>query len=134
MSDTPQTDAALKVLSTMKIPYNAWNDASFVYDFAHKQMSDTPRTDVMENNKEVVVDCAFLFFARQLERELAALRSDNLTAHKMACAAGIERDTLRAELAATQHLLHESLGREDRFYRELAAKSAVTTDHVVGTD
>jgi hypothetical protein len=53
----------------------------------------------------------------------------------MACAAGIERDTLRAELAAHAiHLLHESLGREDRFYRELAAKSAVTTDHVVGTD
>ena len=30
--------------------------------------------------------------------ELAVLRADNLTAHKMACAAGIERDTLRAEL------------------------------------
>ena len=105
MSDTPRTDAALKVLSNIKILYSAWNDASFISEFA-----------------------------RQLERELAALRSDNLTAHKMACAAGIERDTLRAELAATQHLLHESLGREDRFYRELAAKSAVTTDHVVGTD
>lgn len=60
-------------------------------------MSDTPRTDALLNNKEVVVDCAFLDHARQLERELAALRSDNLTAHKMACAAGIERDTLRAE-------------------------------------
>ena len=63
-------------------------------------MSDTPRTDALLNNKEVVVDCAFLDFARQLERELAALRLDNLTAHKMACAAGIERDILRAELAA----------------------------------
>ena len=30
--------------------------------------------------------------------------------------------TLERELAATQHLLHESLAREDRFYRELAAK------------
>jgi len=28
------------------------------------------------------------------------------------------------ELAATQHLLHESLQREDRFYRELAAAKA----------
>jgi hypothetical protein len=33
-------------------------------------MSDTPRTDALLNNKEVVVDCAFLDFARQLEREL----------------------------------------------------------------
>ena len=65
-------------------------------------MSDTPRTDALLNNKEVVVDCAFLDFARQLERELAALRLDNLTAHKMACAAGIERDILRAELAAAK--------------------------------
>ena len=32
----------------------------------------TPRTDALLNNKEVVVDCAFLDFARQLERELAA--------------------------------------------------------------
>jgi hypothetical protein len=29
---------------------------------------------------------------------------------------------LERELAATKHLLHESLQREDRFYRELAAK------------
>jgi hypothetical protein len=35
-------------------------------------MSETPRTDALLNNKEVVVDCAFLDFARQLERELAA--------------------------------------------------------------
>jgi uncharacterized coiled-coil protein SlyX len=32
-----------------------------------------------------------------------------------------EISRLRAELAATKHLLHESLQREDRFYRELAA-------------
>jgi hypothetical protein len=29
--------------------------------------------------------------------------------------------TLERELASTQHLLHESLAREDRFYREYAA-------------
>ena len=65
-------------------------------------MSDTPRTDKAQQEYE---DENYDFavcpeFARQLERELAALRLDNLTAHKMACAAGIERDILRAELAA----------------------------------
>ena len=39
-------------------------------------------------NKAVETDAA----------ELARLRDDNLTAHQMACAAGLERDRLRAEL------------------------------------
>lgn len=43
-------------------------------------MSDTPRTDALLNNKEVVVDCAFLDFARQLERELAAKDAEADTA------------------------------------------------------
>ena len=65
-------------------------------------MSDTPRTDKLFGGFAATDDGYWkvLDHARQLERELAALRSDNLTAHKMACAAGIERDTLRAELAA----------------------------------
>lgn len=33
-----------------------------------------------------------------LETELARLCADNLTAHKMVCAAGLERDRLRAEV------------------------------------
>lgn len=65
-------------------------------------MSDipTPRTDAFEDLGFHEQPINWCDFARQLERELAALRLDNLTAHKMACAAGIERDTLRAELAA----------------------------------
>ena len=65
-------------------------------------MSDTPRTDKLFGGFAATDDGYWkvLDHARQLERELAALRLDNLTAHKMACAAGIERDTLRAELAA----------------------------------
>jgi chromosome segregation ATPase len=39
----------------------------------------------------------------ELERENAALREDNLNAHQMACAAGVERDRLREELAALRH-------------------------------
>jgi chromosome segregation ATPase len=33
------------------------------------------------------------------DEELARLRAENLTAHQMACAAGLERDQLRSELA-----------------------------------
>ena len=47
MSDTPRTDAVLKELSTMKIRYNAWSDASFISEYA-----------------------------RQLERELAAAKAE----------------------------------------------------------
>ena len=61
---------------------------------------DTPRTDAFEDLSFQEQPINWCDFARQLERELAALRLDNLTAHKMACAAGIERDILRAELAA----------------------------------
>ena len=59
-------------------------------------MSDTPRTDKFEELGFHEQPINWWDFARQLEREL---RSDNLTVHKMACAAGIERDTLRDEIA-----------------------------------
>jgi len=36
MSDTPRTDAVLKELSTMKIRYNAWSDASFISEYARQ--------------------------------------------------------------------------------------------------
>ena len=62
-------------------------------------MSDTPTTDAFEDLGFLDQQMTWIEFARQLEREL---RSDNLTAHKMACAAGIERDILRAELAAAK--------------------------------
>ena len=77
-------------------------------------MNDTPITDALEkidrdewnedpHSPEEHFDYYLVYdIAREFERELAALRSDNLTAHKMACAAGIERDTLRAELAAAK--------------------------------
>jgi len=82
-------------------------------------MSDTPQTDEFENLGFLDQQMTWIDFARQLERELtstqhllheslaredrfyseyAALRYDNLTANKMACAAEWERDTLRAEL------------------------------------
>ncbi len=57
-------------------------------------MSDTPQTDAFENLGFLDQQMTWMDFARQLERQVAS----------------------------TQHLLHESLAREDRFYRELAAK------------
>ena len=57
MNNEPETDA---------------EKHSFDWLLGRTTMSDTPRTDALLNNKEVVVDCAFLDFARQLERELAA--------------------------------------------------------------
>ena len=44
---------------------------------------------------------------KRIAAELDQLRADNLTAHQMACAAGLERDQLRAELAVAENwVLH----------------------------
>ena len=84
------------------------------------QMSTTPRTDAYEDGKREI---NWWDFARTLETELAAaqqeaahymsvaqkatddltrLRADNVTAHQMACAAGLERDQLRSEVKRWQ--------------------------------
>ena len=57
-------------------------------------MSETPQTDAFENLGFLDQQMTWMEFARQLERQVAS----------------------------TQHLLHESLAREDRFYRELTAQ------------
>ena len=49
MSDTltPRTDAVLKELSTMKIRYNAWSDASFISEYARqleRELAEIQRT------------------------------------------------------------------------------------------
>ena len=91
--------------------------------------STTPRTDSQagwsianqygqSTSSELLTDSKGIFvhavFARQLETELASLqaraekaeaelarlRADNLIAHQMTCAAALERDRLRAWLAA----------------------------------
>jgi len=91
-------------------------------------MSDTPLTDEQINGKPCTQLLAGMSlrdalvpsdFARQLERELAAA---NEACRKGSSDALHMRDDFLKELAATQILLHESLIREDRFYRELAAK------------
>ena len=101
-------------------------------------MSDTPRTDEQINGKpctqfgllagmslrNALVPSEF---ARQLERELADANEWKNTLNLFGPSPDIvanEISRLRAELAATKHLLHESLQREDRFYRELVAAKA----------
>ena len=44
----------------------------------------------------------YMSVAQKATDELARLRADNLTAHQMACAAGLERDQLRAEVKRWQ--------------------------------
>jgi hypothetical protein len=74
-------------------------------------VSDTPRVDEYiraYNEKEKWArDMSPVELAEQLERENAALREDNLKAHQMACAAGLDRDRLRDELAALRKHLAE---------------------------
>jgi uncharacterized protein (UPF0335 family) len=55
----------------------------------------------------------------QLERENAALRADNLKTHQMACAAGLERDRLRDELAALRQDKERLEGVVEAFLRTL---------------
>ena len=60
--------------------------------------------------------------------ELARLRADNLTAHQMACAAGLERDQLRAEverLDAEKPWLKEANARAERAEAALAEWSVL---------
>lgn len=42
----------------------------------------------------------YMSVAQKATDDLARLRADNLTAHQMACAAGLERDQLRAAIDA----------------------------------
>ena len=65
-------------------------------------MNYTPRTDALLNNKEVVVDCAFLDFARQLERELVAKNTEKY------CFSSCAFFALREELAAQRIMSLES--------------------------
>ena len=59
-----------------------------------------------------------------LTADLTRLRADNLTAHQMACAAGLERDQLRAEVEA----LKQSIESGQRVLREDAERNAARAE------
>ena len=99
----------------------------------------TPRTDDEETplitNHRVSAETykRMVDLARTLETELSAARSDiahylrdNLTAHQMACAAGLERDQLRAEVEA----LKQSIESGQRVLREDAERNAARAERV----
>lgn len=100
----------------------------------------TPRTDaecIQIYTEDVTgcvdaVDYVCASFARELEKELARLRADNLTAHQMACAAGLERDQLRAEVERLckqrdnllKPMREQAIARAERAEAELANEKA----------
>ncbi len=71
-------------------------------------------------------------YIAKLERENAALREDNLKAHQMACAAGLERDRLRDELAALWEAALALINEidEEAFYRDALQKGEILYEHV----
>jgi hypothetical protein len=104
-------------------------------------MSDTPKTDAMmtallwRTGETLIADVEFAHFARELERENAALRKENRKAHDMACEDAVERYRLNGENAALRSLVHdmaaemEQHGGEQAFdslarYRAALAKEA----------
>ena len=78
---TPRTDAALYPMNGVEI---VWPD------FAR-----TLETELAEAKAEAA---HYMSVAQKATDDLTRLRADNVAAHQMACAAGLERDQLRAEL------------------------------------
>jgi hypothetical protein len=103
-----------------------WGKDGSYYSFAQlptPALAPTPRTDATASESDCGIDsfgkAVPSNFARTLERELSAahqeaahymsiaqkatddlifFRADNIKAHQMTCAAGLERDSLRAEV------------------------------------
>ena len=114
MSTTPRTDAALlssdcacncghtfKLLIEEK--YDQGKCVCTGPDIAHGNdgvvvLADFARTLETELAAAKEEAAHYMSVAQKATDDLARLRADNLTAHKMACAAGLERDQLRAEV------------------------------------
>ncbi len=93
MSTTPRTDAAWSF---------AFTASEFSAASAARQMRDKCaelETELAAAQQEAA---HYMSVAQKATDELARLRDDNLTAHEMACAAGLERDRLRSELAEAE--------------------------------
>ena len=114
MSTTPRTDSALlssdcacncghtfKLISEEK-----YDQGKCVYtgpDIANGNdgvvvLADFARTLETELAAAKAEAAHYMSVAQKATDDLARLRADNLTAHQMACAAGLERDRLRADL------------------------------------
>ena len=114
MSTTPRTDSALlssdcacncghtfKLISEEK-----YDQGKCVYtgpDIANGNdgvvvLADFARTLETELAEAKAEAAHYMSVAQKATDDLTRLRDDNLTAHEMACAAGLERDRLRAEV------------------------------------
>ena len=77
---TPRTDR----LAELDAIYGLW--------IAHSRTLERELADAQQEGAH------YISVAQKATDELTRLRAENLAAHKMACAAGLERDQLRAEL------------------------------------
>ena len=96
---TPRTDAALYPMNGVEI----------VWPYFARQLE----TELAEAKAEAA---HYMSVAQKATDDLTRLRADNLTAHQMACAAGLERDQLRAEV--------ERLDAEKPWLKEANARAA----------
>ena len=91
---TPRTTAALEWVRPAGNDSGPPNEQYVCADVAR-----TLETELAEAKAEAA---HYMSVAQKATDDLARLRADNLTAHQMACAAGLERDQLRAEVKRWQ--------------------------------
>ena len=105
---TPRTDAALEWVRPAGNDSGPPNEQYVCADVAR-----TLETELAEAKAEAA---HYMSVAQKATDDLTRLRADNLTAHQMACAAGLERDQLRAEV--------ERLDAEKPWLKEANARAA----------
>ena len=90
---------------------------------SYEQLKGRSIYDLIDEMKAELADTQqegahYISVAQKATDELIRLRAENLAAHKMACAAGLERDQLRAELATERarlnHVLRIDCAFDDR--------------------
>ena len=90
MSTTPRTDA-----ECIQIYSDDVTGCSDARDYVDASFARELETELAAAQQEAA---HYMSVAQKATDELARLRAENLTAHQMACAAGLERDQLRAEV------------------------------------
>ena len=94
MSTTPRTDA-----ECIQIYSDDVTGCSDARDYVDASFARELETELAAAQQEAA---HYMSVAQKATDELARLRAENLTAHQMACAAGLERDQLRAEVKRWQ--------------------------------
>ena len=116
MSTTPRTDA-----ECIQIYNEDVTGCSDARDYVDASFARHLETELATAKAEAA---HYMSVAQKATDELVRLRADNLTAHEMACAAGLERDRLRAEAEA----LKQSIESGQRVLREDAERNAARAE------